>query len=1049
MWVNELIKDENFLIVIVDDTVEYLKLLSDILTNEGYLVRSFNSGELALHSIKENQPSLILLDSAMPVMDGYEVCRQLKADENTCDIPVIFISESGDKESMLTGFQIGGVDFINKPFRKEEVLARVKTHISLFHFQLDLKIKNEILQDEIMKSKEAESALVESEERFRTTLYSIGDGVITTDPTGKVSMMNPVAEQLTGWSQTDATGKILEEVFRIINEEIREQVEIPVRKVLREGVIVGLANHTLLIAKDGTERPIADSGAPIRNENGETIGVVLVFQDQTEERKAEKKILESEFFFRESQRAAYLGSYKFDIVTGFWDSSDVLDHIFGIGKEYVKDINGWKDLILVDDLEMMDKHLNEDVLGKRKPFNKEYRIVRKSDGIIRWVNGLGQLNLDAGGNILSLIGTIQDITKRKRTEDVLKESEEMMRNSQSVAHICSYSTNLNENEIGTSSWICSPEFYKIFGIDKTYPHTIEGWVGFIHPDYREETVAYHEYVIKERIPFEHEYKIIRINDGAERWVYGTGKLEFDEKGNPIRMHGAIQDITERKMNLEAIQNERQLLRTLIDHLPDPIYVKDNEGRKMLANRADLENIGVMDESEVLGKSDLELFNTEIGYRGYEDDLIVIEKGEPVINREEIFIDKNGKKRWLLTTKIPILNKSGKTTGLVGIGRDITEQKKAYETIQKLSKSIEQSPSTIVIADVLGNIEYVNPKFREITGYTTEEVIGQNPRILQSGETPAEKYKELWDTISSGEVWRGEFRNRKKNGELFWEWVTMTSIKDNQGEITNYIAIKEDISSRKQMEVDLIIAKEKAEENDRLKSAFLANMSHEIRTPLNSIIGFAELLSDPDFELGERYEFASLISASGNNLLAIITDIMDISKIEAGQVVVNKSVFNAHKLIHDVHNEYKFRAHDKGIEMRIASATPDEDCSIYSDQIKIKQVLINFVGNALKFTENGFIEIGLKVNNESVEFFVKDTGLGISVAHREKIFERFRQVEDSSTRKYGGNGLGLAISKSLIEMLDGTIGMESEPGKGSTFYFTLTKQIEINNTGLPL
>ncbi|MBW8332048.1 MAG: PAS domain S-box protein [Prolixibacteraceae bacterium] len=1744
MRVNELIKDENFQIVIVDDTVEYLKFLSDILTNEGYLVRPFNSGELALRSIKENRPSLVLLDFVMPVMDGYEVCRALKADENTRDIPVIFISGSGDKELMLTGFQVGGVDFINKPFRKEEVLARVKTHISLYHFQLDLKAKNEMLQDEIIKRKqaelaiekrmtaitqpvgksmavdfgdlfniaelqklqdqfasafgvasiitqpdgkpitspsnfsrlcqniirctekgllncmysdsvigrnnpegpvvqtclsgglwdagasisvggkhvanwlvgqvrsevqqegkmteyareigadeadfmqafgeitsmsreqfqkisevlftmagqlstmayqnmqqnrfinerkEAEAALVASEARFRTTLYSIGDGVITTDSDGKVSMMNPVAEQLTGWLQADAAGKILEEVFPIINEETREQVEIPVRKVLREGVIVGLANHTLLIAKDGTERPIADSGAPIRNKNGEIVGVVLVFRDQTEERRAEKVLIETkkrfrllyenaplsyqsldpqarlidvnpvwlrtmgysgkdevighhfgEFMTAESAEliknrfsdfvaAGEIHNYEFDMVRKdgtiitvsyegkigydelghfkqthciftditeqrkaelalkeseekfrnivesspigkyfyhleedgnliFMGSNPSADKIIGvdhqtlIGKtiqeafpnlaqtqvpeiyaqiargeigtqffeiEYFENqINGffqvtvfrignnsiavdfmdisdrkkteialrqneekfrslfenaaigisitsmdgtmqinpvlhemlgysesefrnkkWQEITHPDDIQKSLDFINALVEGKAERLHFEKRYLHKSgntiwtdvsatlnrdlnnnplyfitsindvtkrkeaeeslrrnerkfralienssdaislvdsngiefyhssscqhilgysdverkgrsmmelihpddresminmftdilknpgiltllptrvkhsngswiwiegvannlltdsdiqaivinfrdvterkqfelklqrseqelkraqqithigswylnladndvywseelykmygldpnlpvppftehmklftpeswellstslantaetgipyelelktvreDGSNGWMWARGETVKDSTGKTVGLWGAAQDISARKQAEQALFESEEMMRNSQSVAHSCSYSTNLNENELGASPWICSPEFYKIFGIDKTYPHTLEGWAGFIHPDYREEMVAYHEYVIKERLPFEHEYKIVRISDGVERWVYGTGKLEFDEKGNPVRMHGAIQDITERKQDLEAIQNERQLLRTLIDHLPDPIYVKDNEGRKLLANRADLENIGVLDESEVLGKSALEIFNTEIGYRDYEDDLIVIEKGEAVINREEIFVDKNGKKRWLLTTKVPILNKSGKPSGLVGIGRDITEQKKANETIQKLSKSIEQSPSTIVIADVLGNIEYVNPKFIEITGYTLEEVIGQNPRILQSGETPPEKYRELWNKITSGEVWRGEFLNRKKDGDLFWEWVTMTSIKDNHGEITNYIAIKEDISSRKQMEVDLIVAKEKAEENDRLKSAFLANMSHEIRTPLNSIIGFAELLSDPDFELDERYEFASLISASGNNLLAIITDIMDISKIEAGQVAVNRSVFNARKLVNDVHNEYRFRAHDKGIELRIASETPDEECPIYSDQIKTKQVLINFVGNALKFTENGFIEIGLKVRNESVEFFVRDTGLGISVAHREEIFERFRQVEDSSTRKYGGNGLGLAISKSLIEMMDGTIGMESEPGKGSTFYFTLPTSV---------
>jgi PAS domain S-box-containing protein len=280
----------------------------------------------------------------------------------------------------------------------------------------------------------------------------------------------------------------------------------------------------------------------------------------------------------------------------------------------------------------------------------------------------------------------------------------MMRNSQSVAHICSYSTNLNVNDIGKSVWRCSPEFYKIFGIDKTYPHTIEGWAGFIHPDFREEMFAYHEYVIKERIPFEHEYKIIRIDDGAERWVYGTGKLELDEKGNPVRMHGAIQDITERKRYLETIQNERQLLRTLIDNLPVTIYVKDSNGRKLVANKADLEVIGVETEAEVLGKTDLETFSNEIGQRGYDDDLKIIQTREPVINREEVFIDKDGMQRWLLTSKVPLLDQYGHTTGLVGIGRDITEQKRANETIQKISKSIEQSPSSIVITDINGTIE---------------------------------------------------------------------------------------------------------------------------------------------------------------------------------------------------------------------------------------------------------------------------------------------------------------------------------------------------------
>ncbi|MDP3912641.1 MAG: PAS domain S-box protein [Bacteroidota bacterium] len=1149
-------------IVVIDDADDYLKLLSIILENEGYTIRLFNSGELALRSIKENQPSLILLDILMPGLNGYEVCRQLKADENTCNIPVIFISGSSDKESMLAGFQVGGVDFISKPFQKEEILARVRTHISLFQLQVDLNVKNQKLEQEIRRRQQIELVLTESEERFRTTLYSIGDGVITTDAAGKVRLMNPVAEQLTGWAQADAAGKILEEVFPIINEETKEQVEIPVRKVLRDGVIVGLANHTLLIAKDGTERPIADSGSPIRNEKGEIAGVILVFRDQTEERKAEKTLRESEERFRSiiesSPMAKYIYQLQEDGKLIFMGANPSADRIIGIdhhtllGKtiqqafpklattevpemyaqiakgelptqsfeiEYSENqINGFfqttvfsigNNSIVVDFMDISDRKRAElklqrserelkkaqqtthigswylnladnevfwteelykmygfdpnlpvppytehmklftpeswELLSKSLantaetgiPYELELKTVRE-DGSNGWMWVRGETVQDAVGKTIGLWGAAQDISARKQAEQALFESEEMMRNSQSVAHICSYSTTLNVNEPGKSTWKCSPELYKIFGIDKTYPHTIEGWVGFIHPDYRGEVAAYHEYVIKEKIPFEHEYKIIRINDGAERWVYGTGKLELDQKGIPTRMHGAIQDITESKRNLEIIQNERQLLRTLIDNLPDPIYIKDHEGRKLLANKADLENIGVSDETEVLGKSDLELFNTEIGYRGYEDDLIVIEKGEAVINREEIFVDKSGIQRWLLTSKVPLLDQYGHTTGLVGIGRDITEQKKAEEQIKKLTESIEQSPSTIIITDINGTIEYVNPKFCEITGYEKEEVIGQNPRILKSGEMPPETYKELWDTIAAGDVWRGEFHNRRKNGELYWEWATMTSIKDDYGVITNYIAIKEDISIRKQMEVDLIVAKDKAEESDRLKSAFLANMSHEIRTPLNSIIGFSELLEDSDFEAEQKKEFVHHIISNGNNLLNIISDIMDISKMESGEISIRKSKVDVKQFLDEIKSMHILKVEEKellfDVDCQCSESNPD--VFVFADKERLQQIFNNLISNALKFTSSGYIKLGCRLTGEMVEFQVKDTGIGIPPDYHQKVFDRFRQVDASYTRKFGGNGLGLAISRNLIELMGGKIRVESEVGKGSTFYFTL-------------
>ncbi len=238
--------------------------------------------------------------------------------------------------------------------------------------------------------------------------------------------------------------------------------------------------------------------------------------------------------------------------------------------------------------------------------------------------------------------------------------------------------------------------------------------------------------------------------------------------------------------------------------------------------------------------------------------------------------------------------------------------------------------------------------------------------------------------------------------------------------------------------ELLLAKEQAEQSDRLKSAFLANMSHEIRTPLNSIIGFSELLSDNYFDPKQHLEFAQMINESGNNLLVIISDIMDISKIEVGQVQLRKKMVSVNKVLFRIQKEYSFKANRKGIELRIDPSNPVEEVTIESDGERLGQILINLVGNAIKFTENGFVEIGFREAGNFLQFHVKDTGIGINPEFHQKIFERFSQVESAFSRKYGGNGLGLPISKSLIELLGGTIRLESEEGKGSTFYFTLPK-----------
>ena len=360
-------------------------------------------------------------------------------------------------------------------------------------------------------------------------------------------------------------------------------------------------------------------------------------------------------------------------------------------------------------------------------------------------------------------------------------------------------------------------------------------------------------------------------------------------------------------------------------------------------------------------------------------------------------------------------------------------------LRKLSQATENSPASVVITDKDGTIEYVNPRFCDVTGYTPEEAIGNNPRVLKSGNLPESFYKELWDTILSGSVWRGEFKNKRKNGEEFWESASISPIMDDEGEVTHFVAVKQDISERKQMEQEILLAKDKAEEATQAKSDFLANMSHEIRTPMNAVIGMTHLSLKTELTIKQR-DYLNKIQSSANSLLGIINDILDFSKIEAGKLEMESMDFNLDDVLENLANLVTVKAREKEALEVLFAVDPKVSRFLVGDPLRLGQILINLTNNAVKFTQSGEIVVSaelLKRNEDRVtlKFSVNDTGIGLTKEQMANLFQAFTQADTSTTRKFGGTGLGLTICKRLVEMMDGEIWVESELEKGSTFSFT--------------
>ena len=521
-------------------------------------------------------------------------------------------------------------------------------------------------------------------------------------------------------------------------------------------------------------------------------------------------------------------------------------------------------------------------------------------------------------------------------------------------------------------------------------------------------------------------------------------------------------IAERRLAEQALQSSKTKYKNLYESSHDAIMVLAPEEGFLAGNPSAIRLFGCKNEEEFSAHAPASLSpeyqpdGTLSSVKAQEMMAVAMREGSHSFEWTHRRIDGEEFFATVLLTRLEL--ESGPE--LQATVRDITQRKLAENELRKLSVAVEQSPAGVVITDLEGTIEYVNPQFTKSTGYTAEEAIGQNPRILKSGDMAPETYREMWETILTGKVWRGEFHNRKKNGELYWESASISPVFDPQGDVTHFLAVKEDVSERKWAEVELIQAKQEAEAANCLlegamqranrlaeeataantaKSEFLANMSHEIRTPMTAILGFAELLLENDVPDAERRSAVDTIRRNGEHLLGVINDILDISKIEAGKMAVERIACAPMTLLNEVKSLMQVRADAKGLDFHVENVGPLPE-AIRTDPTRLRQILINVVGNAIKFTETGSVRLTARfidTSQPAILFDVVDTGIGMTTMQTVRVFAPFVQADNSTARMYGGTGLGLTLCQRLAELLGGDFTLvRSKLDEGSHFRLTV-------------
>ncbi|MCG6156480.1 PAS domain S-box protein [Rubinisphaera margarita] len=758
---------------------------------------------------------------------------------------------------------------------------------------------------DITESRIAAEKFRQQQEWFEVTLSSIGDAVIATDENGAITFLNRVAARLTEWSKEEALGRPLRDVFNILHEGTREPVENPVEKVLRNGEIVGLSNHTILVTRSGSEFPIDDGAAPIRDNSGAIIGVVLIFRDMTDRREAERQIANRDWRYRMISDASHDVIWDWDLKKHQITWNDSVKNRFGY-ETVESSLDWWAERVHPDDRDRVVDGLESVIQSNEEKWVDEYRFQR-SDGTYAYIIDRGKVLRNGDGEGLRMVGSMVDLTDRQEAENRLRESEERLRLAVESTHIGTFDYSPLTGEL---EW--SDRCKSALGVPIDEDVNIDIFFERLHPDDREQV----ERKLQEALDpngdgrYAAEYRSV-WPDGTIRWIDAQGQAFFTEEGSrrvACRLIGTVLDTTERKKA--------------------------------------------------------------------EDDL-----------------------------------------------------KLSMERFRNLADSISQFAW---MADETGYIHWYNQRWFEYTGTTLEEMEGWGWDKVHHPDFVEEVTERFQAACQSGTPWEDTFPLKGRDGKFRWFLSRAMPIKNEDGQIIRWVGTNTDVTTQMELQDELRSIAAKLSEADRRKDDFLATLAHELRNPLAPIRTGLEVMKHTQGDAETLEEVRSVMERQTHQLIVLVDDLLDISRITRGKLELRKCRVNLNEVVNSAVEASSPLIDDNLHQLEVI--LPDEPITIEADPHRLAQVVSNLLNNAAKYTiDGGTIRLSIEKLEEHVLISVADNGIGIPSEMTHQIFEMFAQIDRPMEKGYTGLGIGLTLVKSLVEMHDGTIEVQSDGlNQGSQF-----------------